>query len=134
MSRTGIRGVDSLDALIKRIDGLADGPAYAQAAKTRTDAFLAEQLGAGLDPNTGKAFPPTLAGKKAMKSAPSQPKTRLAGLAVIVFLGGHYVYHLFASGRRVARRAIPQGSMPDKLGLAIRQGMVTVFRTKARGA
>lgn len=133
MNRTGISGVEQLDAMIGRINGLADGPAYAQAAKQRTDAFLQEQLGAGLDPNTGKPFPPTLAGKKAMKTAPSQPKTRLAGMAVIVYLGGHYVYHLFASGRRVARRAIPQGSMPDKLGQAIRQGMVSVFRRKARG-
>lgn len=133
MSRTGISGIEQLDKMIARCNSLASGPEYAQAAKKATESFLASELGAGRDPNTGKAFPRSLRGEKTMQSAASRPTVRIAGTALIIVLAGHYVFHLFEKGRRVARRAIPQRGIPEKLGQAIRLGMVEPFRRKARG-
>lgn len=130
--KTGISGVESLDRMIATINGVASGPEYVQAAAKATDGFLQARNAAGVDPNTDAPWAPTKKGERPLKSAAGQPSVRVAGQNVIVGLRGRYVFHFFGARGMPARRTIPQGQMPSKLGQAIRVGMVEPFRSKIR--
>lgn len=130
MAGTGISGSAELDAMIAQLRRLFDGPALAQAAAASTETWLRAQLAAGQDPNTQAAWAPTLEGKRPLKTAASRPTVRLSGSNIIIELRGYYVFQHFPTRGRVARRVIPQGSMPAELGNAIRAGLVEPFEAK----
>ena len=123
MAGSGISGIEQLDAMIATIRATGEAD-YAQAAQRSVETWLQKQLAAGVDPNTGQAWRPTLDGKRPLKSAATRPTVRLAGSNVIISLKGYYVFHQFKTRGVEPRRTIPQGSMPPELGNAIRAGMV----------
>lgn len=133
MASAGISGIESLDRMIATVRSLGIGPEYVQATARATEAWLRSQLAAGVDPNTGAPWKPTEDGKRPLKSAAGRPIVRLAGNVVIISLRGYYVFQHFGARGRAGRRVIPQGSMPAKLGEAIRLGLVEPFNAKARG-
>lgn len=127
MAGSGVKGMEQLDAMIAQVRQLFTGPAFAQAAATSTETWLRTTLAAGQDPNTMNTWEPTLEGKRPLKTAASRPTVRLAGSNIIIELRGHYVFQHFPTRGRMARRVIPQGSMPEQLGNAIRAGLVEPF-------
>lgn len=133
MASAGISGIEALDRMIATVRAIGTGPEYAQAAARSVETWLRTQLAAGVDPNTGSAWKPTEEGKRALKSAASQPVVRLAGSAVVISLRGRYVFQHFGTRGNKGRGVIPQGSMPAQLGNAIRLGMIEPFKAKARG-
>jgi len=128
----GISGIESLDAMIAQVKGLVSGPEYPRAAAAAAGTWLRSRLAAGVDPNTGSAWPKTLKGGQPLKTAPSRPTIRLVGSAVIISLAGYYVFQHFGTRGRTGRRVIPQGSMPPELGNAIRLGFVETFTAKTK--
>lgn len=132
MAGTGISGVEQLDRIIAACKEVASGPEYVQAAARSIDSWLRSRLAAGIDPNTGEAWAPTLEGKRALRSAASRPAIRIAGSNIIIALKGYYVFQHFPTRGRLARKVIPQGSMPAELGNAIRAGMVDPFEAKTK--
>lgn len=133
MASAGMTGIEQLDRLIATAKGIGTGPEYAQAAARSTETWLRTTLAAGIDPNTGASWPATEEGQRPLKTASGQPTIRLAGQTIIIALKGRYVFQHFGVRGHPGRRVIPQGAMPDRLGMAIRAGLVEPFRQKSRG-
>jgi hypothetical protein len=125
---SGISGIAQLDRMIAKVRAIGSGPEYVQAAAKAVTTFLQSELAAGKDPNTGTAWKPTIKGERALKTAQTRPQIRIAGRNIIISLMGYYVFQHFPTRGREGRRVIPQGSMPQKLGNAIGQGLVAPFR------
>lgn len=129
-------GFTALEAMIQTIKGFPDmvkgaAPAVAEAAA----AAIRKDLAAGVDPGTGKAWPPTKkGGGQAMKGAAAALQVAVAGSKITYSMGLPYVFHHFGAGGEPVRRVLPvEDYMPEKLGDAIRLGFVKPFKTWARG-
>jgi hypothetical protein len=70
-------------------------------------------------------------GGHALKNAAAAISVKAVGTVLLVILRGHHVYHHFGAG--VPRRQIiPQGSMPAKLGNAIRLGFAQPWKERTK--
>lgn len=72
----------------------------------------------------GTAWPAKKDGSRALANAPSQITVKAVGNTILVVMVGHLVFHQFGTHRMPARPVLPRGGMPDKLGNAIRLGIV----------
>ncbi len=92
------------------------------------EASLRATAAAGQAPD-GTPWALTKDGRHALKNAAVAITTKAIGTAVLIILRGHHVYHHFGAG--VPRRQIiPQGSLPAKLGNAIRNGFVQPWKER----
>ncbi|WP_437623383.1 hypothetical protein [Sorangium sp. So ce1151] len=71
-------------------------------------------------------------GGRAMVNAAKAIAVRAIGTVILITLTGPEVFHHFGAQGKEPRRVIPQGSLPAKLGNAIRLGFVEPF-SRVRG-
>lgn len=88
-------------------------------------AQLQATAAAGQAPD-GAAWAPKKTGGRAMVNAAAALSMSVVGKVILVKLTGPEVFHHFGVGGkgRVARRILPTGGLPDRLGNAIRKGQV----------
>lgn len=98
-----------------------------EAART-VEAELKASAAAGTSPD-GQAWAPRKRdGGRAMAGAASHVTCNAVGTSLVIRLEGPDVFHHFGAGEKPRRPVIPQGTIPDKLGNAIRLGFVEPFR------
>ena len=125
-------GEAELDRIIAEVRGL--GLVAEQAAPivaAELEASLRASAAAGTTPD-GTPWAPTKSGGRALKNAPAaiqvvvlDPKTVQAQVS------GHHVFHHYGTKRNEKRQIIPESGMPEKLGQAVRQGLVKAWRKAA---
>lgn len=128
MARKGVgdtygAGAAEIDRWIENIRSL---PQMVNAAAPAVGEMLLAEFqrtaNAGTTPE-GEPWPPTKAGGKPLKNAAGALQLSVQGNVVIIKLTDHHVFHQFGAGVR-ARRMLPSGGLPDRLGNAIRLGLV----------
>lgn len=72
----------------------------------------------------GYKWRPTKDGHAALQGAMGALTVRAIGTRIVLTLTGHEVFHQFGTHRTPQRPILPIGGMPDKLGNAIRKGIV----------
>lgn len=72
----------------------------------------------------GKPWPKTKSGEKALKNVEKHISSRAVDNVILISLTGHYVFHHFGAGRNPQRAILPTRGLPQKLGNAIRRGLV----------
>ena len=77
---------------------------------------------AGTTPE-GEPWAPTKAGNRPLANAAASMQLVVSGNVIIIKITDHHVFHQFGAGSP-ARRIIPAGGLPDRLGNAIRLGLV----------
>lgn len=136
----GIKSNGGLDRMIG-ILGRLESTNWAEVAAPAMDAYMRQQLAAGNTPE-GEPWVQTKKGARALKGAASAFKLFTTGQAVVMKVGGgatsRYAFHHFGAQLKPARRQLPRGKLPGRLGDAIRAGCGLQFKaiTKAgkRGA
>lgn len=94
-------------------------PVVAERIKAEIDAAISE--GRSVD---GQQWQPKKEGGKALVHAAAALTAKAIGNVIVIALRGPEVFHNFGT-KRVPRRAIlPMGGIPDRLGNAIRLGLV----------
>lgn len=79
----------------------------------------------------GTPWPMKKDGGRALQNAAGAIAVTALGTVILIVLRGHHVYHHFGAG--VSRRPIiPQGSMPKRLGDAVRLGFVQPWRERVK--
>lgn len=123
------------EAMMASMRALADQGLSIEAAASNVDAFMRGQLAKGETPE-GQPWPKKKNGEKALSGAAAAYQQRIVGRAIVMKIGGgdkaRYAHHHFGSGYNPARRQLPEGRMPPKLGQAIRQGLVDDFKAKTK--
>lgn len=72
----------------------------------------------------GTVWPPKKDGGQPLVNAASAIKVFVSGRTIVFQISGHYVVHQFGTTRMPRRPILPMGGMPDRLGNAIRKGLV----------
>lgn len=137
MPRRGRGVVDTYGAGLQTIDdwiaNLRSLPELTDAAAPQVAEFLEDELrkaireGRSLD---GTKWAPTKSGKPPLSGAAGAIRTTVARGVVIIALTGHYVFHHFGFYSKLFRKRVPArpfwptGGLPDRLGNAIRKGLV----------
>ncbi|WP_437671521.1 hypothetical protein [Sorangium sp. So ce131] len=124
----------ALERMIASCRELARLPELAAPIAARNvDAELRASASAGRAPN-GTAWKPRKSdGGKPLANAAGAIAVKAIGTVVLIVLTGHHVFHHFGAGGKPKRQIIPQGSIPPKLGNAIRLGFVAPFRDIVKG-
>ena len=130
MARRGVSdtygaGLEALDDWVERLLSLPE--MVGAAAPVIGDALLGmiqATAAAGTSPD-GQAWAPRKKdGGRAMAGAASALSVVVVDNVILIKLTGPEVFHHFGAGRKPARHVIPTGGMPDRLGNAIRKGLV----------
>lgn len=100
-----------------------------QAAAAKVGEAIRATASAGVSPD-GEAWAPTKTGDRAMKGAAGHVSVSISGTVVVIKLEGPDVFHHFGVRGAPARPVIPRGSMPARLGDAVRLGFVEVWKSK----
>ena len=118
------QGFATLEEWINKLETLPDGiKAIAQELAPKVKEALDEQIAAGTDAE-GKAWAPRKDGGRALVNAAKAITVKAIDNVILITLTGPEVFHQWGT-RRVPRRSIlPIGSLPAKLGNAIRLGIV----------
>jgi hypothetical protein len=99
-------------------------------AARHVEAQLKATASAGAAPD-GTKWPDTKKGERALKNAAEAIRVQAVGTVILIVLTGYHVYHHFGAG--VPRRPIiPQGSMPRRLGDAVRLGFVQPWKERVK--
>jgi hypothetical protein len=72
----------------------------------------------------GTPWPPTKDGHAALQNAMKAVTVSAIRSTILIRLSGPEVFHHFGTHRVPARPILPRGGMPDRLGNAIRRGVV----------
>lgn len=128
-----IRGLEQLDELIRRARSIpgalrAAMPQIAEAAKAQ----LVATASAGTTPD-GKPWAPRKDGGRAMAGAAKAISVTLQGTVLLFKLVGPEVFWHFGVRGAPPRHVIPVGSMPARIGNAIRLGFVEPFKKAVKG-
>ena len=119
----------SLDQMIEKLRSLDTFVPEAMPSVAKSvEAQIKRTVNAGQAPD-GTPWPDKKDGGKALKNASSAITTRVVGTSIVVELKGVEVFHHFGAGVP-KRQIIPQGAMPEKLGNAIRLGLVDPWKKK----
>jgi hypothetical protein len=94
-------------------------PAFAEEVKAELD----KHMSAHEDPY-GQAWAPGVEGEPVLNNAASHITTSAQGNIIWIELRGHYVFHHFGTHHVRKRGMLPDGGIPDKIGNAIRIGLV----------
>ncbi|WP_437606259.1 hypothetical protein WMF20_35405 [Sorangium sp. So ce834] len=118
----------ALERMISSCQALARLPEDAAPIAARK---VAEELdrtaSAGQAPD-GTPWADKKSGGRAMVNAAKAIAVKAFGTVILITLTGPEVFHHFGAGGKPRRQVIPQGSLPAKLGNAIRLGFVEPFR------
>lgn len=116
-------GAATIDQWIANIRSL---PEMLNAAAPQIgEALLAEfqrTAAAGTTPE-GEPWAPTKKGNRPLANAASSMQLVVSGNVIIIKITDHHVFHQFGAGSP-ARHILPSGGLPDRLGNAIRKGIV----------
>lgn len=124
----------AIDRMIQACRALARLPELAAPIVARNvEAELRASASAGRAPDGTAWAPRKRDGGKPLANAANAISVKALGTVVLIVLTGHHVFHHFGAGGKPARRIIPQGSIPPKLGNAIRLGFVEPFRKNVKG-
>lgn len=74
----------------------------------------------------GQAWAPTKDGRQPLQNAASAVTVSVMGRTILIQLTGYHVFHQFGTSRLPRRPIIPMGGLPDRLGNAIRKGLITM--------
>lgn len=102
-----------------------------QAAARTVEGAVRGTAAAGTSPE-GEPWAATKKGGRAMAHAAAAVSVVVVGTVLLLKLAGAEVFHHFGVRGAPARPVIPRGSMPDRLGNAVRLGFVEVWKTKVR--
>lgn len=117
-------GAETIEQWIERLRSLPDmvdaaAPQVADAVESAIKTAVAS--GKSLD---GTPWAPTKTGSQPLKNAATAIQVMVQGRVILITLTGHHVFHHFGTGWLPRRPIIPVGGLPDKLGNAIRKGLV----------
>jgi hypothetical protein len=127
-SRGDFAALDKMIATARSMATLAQDAA--PLAARHVESSLRATAAAGQAPD-GTAWPDKKDGGRALKNAAAAITVQAIGTVILIVLRGHHVYHHFGAG--VPRRPIiPQGSMPKRLGNAVRLGFVQPWRKRVK--
>jgi len=122
---TGIKG--GLGAIMASVKAL-EGVPWVVAAKPHAEAYMRGRLDAGQTPE-GQPWVPTKGGKRPLRRAAQELEVRVSGSALVFRIHGRHAFHHFGAQGKPARRQLPAGALPMKLGQAVRAGLVTAFKS-----
>lgn len=121
----------SLDGIYQELDAMADVTTYLPPAAQEVQAHLQATSTAHTTPE-GKPWKPTLKGEPALNGAPNEISVRVAGQIIIVELKGNSVWWHYGTRGVEPRPVIPVDIIGEKLGNAIRRGVVAPFEAKTK--
>lgn len=122
----------ALDRMIASLRSMATlAKDAAPIAARHVEGQLRSTAGGGQDPD-GKPWPKTQDGGRALKNAAGAISARAIGTVILILLKGHHIFHHFGVGIP-RRQIIPQGSVPKRLGDAIRLGFVQPWKERVKG-
>lgn len=128
----GIKAVGpGLDGITQALNGIAAVDGYAVEAAKAVDAHLASTIAAGTTPS-GEAWQAKEDGSKPLRNAKKAVTVRAVGSSVVIELKGVEVFHQYGAGASPVREIIPK-EVDEKLGQAIRRGVVKGFEKKTGG-
>jgi hypothetical protein len=105
-------GLSQLDVMIKRVQDLPKrAQKAAEEATAEIRAHLRSQIASGRGPG-GKAWEPTVDGKKPLKNAAEAVKVTFNGKSFVFEVAGFHKYHHEGTATLPARPLIPTGSIP----------------------
>jgi len=123
----------ALDRMIASLRSLSTLPKDAAAAGAPlVEAELRATAAAGQAPDGTPWAPRKKDGGRAMANAANAITVRAVGTTILITLRGPEVYHHFGAAGKPPRRVIPMGSMPKRIGDAVRLGFVQPWR-KVKG-
>ncbi|WP_437958589.1 hypothetical protein WME76_02265 [Sorangium sp. So ce119] len=123
----------SLERMIQACRDLARLPEdAAPIAAQKVQEELRRTASAGQAPDGTPWAPRKKDGGRAMLNAAKAITAKAIGTVILVTLYGPEVFHHFGAQGKPARHVIPRGSLPAKLGNAIRLGFVEPF-SRVRG-
>ena len=117
-------GLETIDQWIARLTSM---PEMIAAGAEATAAFLANALKESVSQKKspdGKPWKPFKAGSGGLAGAAGAITSKAQGNVAQVILDGVNVYHHYGTHRNPRRQMLPSGGLPDRLGNAIRLGMV----------
>ena len=80
----------------------------------------------------GKPWPLKKDGSRALAHAAAAITTQAIGTVIVITLRGAEVFHHFGAQGKPRRQVIPQGSMPARLGDAVRLGFVEPWKARVK--
>jgi len=127
-SRGDFAALDRMIATARSMATLAQDAAPIAARYVESSLRATASAGQGPD---GTPWSEKKDGGQALKNAAAAISVKAIGTVILIVLRGHHVYHHFGAG--VPRRPIiPQGSMPWKIGNAVRLGFVQPWRKRVK--
>lgn len=103
-----------------------------QEAAKQVEATIKASAAAGTTPD-GEPWAPKKDGGRAMAGAAGAVSVSTSGSVIQVQLNGPEVFHHFGVRGAPSRQVIPRGSMPSRIGDAVRLGFVTPWKSKVGG-
>ncbi|WP_437647860.1 hypothetical protein [Sorangium sp. So ce362] len=123
----------ALERMISACQELARLPERAAPlAAQKVGEELRRTASAGQAPDGTPWAPRKADGGRAMANAAKAITVKAIGTVILITLHGPEVFHHFGAQGKPARPVIPRGSLPSKLGNAIRLGFVEPF-SRVRG-
>lgn len=117
----GLATIDSWIAALRSMPEMVNAAAPEVATAVESALKASTSAGTSLD---GQPWALTKKGARALKNAANAFTVRVSGNTILIQLTGHHVFHHFGTGWLPQRPIIPVGGLPDRLGNAIRKGLV----------
>lgn len=126
-------GIAAIDDMISRLRGFpesirAEAPGLAKAVQRELEADIA----AGRAPD-GSTWPLRKGGGKALANAAAKLTGAAIGTVLLFTLRGAEVWHNFGTRHVPKRQILPSSGLPTNLAVAIKKGVVEVFKSKVGG-
>jgi hypothetical protein len=126
-----IRSDGGFEAMLVSMRELATNGLPMTSAAARVEEFMRGTLKKRQTPE-GDLWPLTDDGKPALAGAADAYEQNVVGKDIVMKVGGgekkRYAIHNFGAGYQKVRRQLPKGKIPQKLGNAIRAGLVDDFK------
>lgn len=117
-------GYESLDEMVKRLRGVGGAlPQIAQSLVPVLESEAADAV-ASQQSMSGEKWPATKDGAPALQGAMGALKVEARGTVILLTLSGHHVWHQYGTARTPKRPIIPSAGLNQKVGNAIRFGIV----------
>lgn len=124
-------GEAALDRMIAsaRFAAKSFGSEGVKASRAQVESEIKATANAGTSPD-GEAWAPRKDGGRAMAGAASHITVSVQGTSIVIALKGPDVFHHYGVRGEPRRNVIPVGTMPYKLGDAVRLGFVAVWKDR----
>lgn len=127
---TGIFG--SLTTLSDELDAIVEPGQYVSGAIVEIRSELQKSTSAGQAPDGTPWKPRESDGGKPLRNAMANVDVRqVSPTQAVIELKGHHVFHHYGAGDNPVRKIIPT-EIDEKLGNAIRRGIVKAFKERAK--